>query len=217
MATSDLLVNYSPKANWVVTEVSGVTTGIVGTYFESFTGSVIDGSQIYAPDTVSFTATGIITTSVSTDTLTQFWDKSDSTWKQVTLLVNSIHSATHGTTSDNITLITSFNPVVAESLHTHTATNLTLVTNNTVIVSNPTHIHSVPQLTIVARSPKVIAQATHLTSCDNLTLTAYSPISAIHSAIHATTSGVIDMSKWQTASNTQTAWVDTTKNSSTWT
>ena len=92
--TADLTVTYNPKAGWAVQEItSAVKT--TGSIFENFVGTINDTSQVYYPtaDTTAVSATGIVTTDSTTDIDMQFWDESDDTWKQLTLLITPAASA----------------------------------------------------------------------------------------------------------------------------
>lgn len=84
--TDSLVGTYSPKAGWAVTEVnSAVKTA--GSVFEDFTGTIVDSSQVLLPDDVFISSIGILTTNRTTDADGQFWDASDDTWKQFSIII----------------------------------------------------------------------------------------------------------------------------------
>lgn len=89
--TAVLTVSSVAKAGWERVEIaSAVKT--TGSIFENFVGTIVDESLIYyaTADNTSVDATGIVTTDSAVDITMQFWDTSDDTWKQLTLLIEEV-------------------------------------------------------------------------------------------------------------------------------
>lgn len=88
--TDDLAITYNAKTGWEVVEITGAVK-TTGSIFENFVGTINNTSQIYysTADTTAVSATGIVTTDSTVDIVMQFWDQSDNTWKQLTLLIDS--------------------------------------------------------------------------------------------------------------------------------
>lgn len=84
--TADLPIVRNPIAGWGLTEIASASKA-EGSYFQGIVEAVIDESFIYAPLTVTFDATGVMTTDETEDIDTQWWDKTTGTYKQRTIQI----------------------------------------------------------------------------------------------------------------------------------
>ena len=86
--TAELTVSYEPQDGWAVVEVSNASTQ-EGSVFEDFVGTVDDGCQIYysTADNTNITSSGVLTTDSAASMDCQFYDVSDSSWKQFTIIL----------------------------------------------------------------------------------------------------------------------------------
>lgn len=103
--TKQLSGTYSPQAGYAVVEtLSAVKT--VGSVFENFVGTIVDGSQVYYPtaSNTSVSPSGILTTDSTTDIDMKFWDKSDGSWKPFSILIQTAGGAFFGGRSLNRSL-----------------------------------------------------------------------------------------------------------------
>jgi len=87
----ELTVSYEPQDGWAVVEISNASTE-EGSVFEDFVGTVEDGCQIYysTADNTNITPSGVLTTDSTVSMDCQFYDVSDSSWKQFTIIINPL-------------------------------------------------------------------------------------------------------------------------------